>query len=52
MPVFDGMSAAFSKVPHEVLERVSSRITNSMPTKVNRVVFDITHKPPGTIEWE
>ena len=48
----DGMSATFSKVPHEVLERISSRITNSMPTKVNRVVFDITHKPPGTIEWE
>jgi GMP synthase (glutamine-hydrolysing) len=48
----DGMSAVFSKVPHEVLERISVRITNSMPSKVNRVVYDITHKPPGTIEWE
>ena len=48
----DGMSAGYSKVPHEVLERISIRITNSMPTKVNRIVYDITNKPPGTIEWE
>jgi len=48
----DGMSAAYSKVPHDVLERISVRITNYMPAKVNRVVYDITHKPPGTIEWE
>ena len=48
----DGMSAGYSKVPHEVLERISTRITNSMPTKVNRIVYDITNKPPGTIEWE
>jgi GMP synthase (glutamine-hydrolysing) len=48
----DGMSAAYSKVPHEVLERISVRITNAMPSKVNRICYDITHKPPGTIEWE
>jgi GMP synthase (glutamine-hydrolysing) len=48
----DGMTAAYSKVPHEVLARISNRITNSMKDKVNRVVYDITNKPPGTIEWE
>jgi len=48
----DGMSAAYSKLPHEVLERISVRMTNSMPHDVNRVIYDITHKPPGTVEWE
>ncbi|UCG68842.1 MAG: glutamine-hydrolyzing GMP synthase subunit GuaA [Thermoplasmata archaeon] len=48
----DGMTAAYSKIPHHVLERISTRITNTMKDKVNRVVFDITNKPPGTIEWE
>ncbi len=48
----DGMSAAYSKIPHEVLETISVRITNEMKEKVNRVVYDITHKPPATVEWE
>ena len=48
----DGMTAAYIKIPHEVLERISVRITNTMKDKVNRVVYDITNKPPGTIEWE
>ncbi|MFO7792437.1 MAG: glutamine-hydrolyzing GMP synthase [Candidatus Saliniplasma sp.] len=48
----DAMSASFSKIPSEVLERISTRITNKMKDKVNRVVYDITNKPPGTIEWE
>ncbi len=48
----DAMTAAYSKIPHEVLDRISIRITNTMKEKVNRVVFDITNKPPGTIEWE
>jgi len=48
----DGMSAAYSKVPHDVLEAISVRITNEMKAKVNRVVYDITNKPPATIEWE
>ena len=48
----DGMSAAYSRIPHDVLERMSTRITNEMKADVNRVVYDITHKPPATIEWE
>ncbi|MGD0495338.1 MAG: glutamine-hydrolyzing GMP synthase [Candidatus Bathyarchaeia archaeon] len=48
----DGMSAAYSKIPHAVLERISVRITNSLKDDVGRVVFDVTNKPPGTIEYE
>lgn len=48
----DGMSAAYSKIPHPVLERISVRITNTLKDDVSRVVFDITNKPPGTIEYE
>lgn len=48
----DAMTAVYSKMPHEVLECISIRITNKMKDKVNRVVYDITHKPPATIEWE
>ena len=48
----DGMSARYSEIPHSVLQKISSRITNKLKGAVNRVVYDITHKPPGTIEWE
>jgi GMP synthase (glutamine-hydrolysing) len=48
----DGMSAAYSKIPHEVLERMSVRISNTLKDDVSRVVFDVTNKPPGTIEYE
>lgn len=48
----DAMTAAYSQIPHSVLERISIRITNELKDVVNRVVYDITNKPPGTIEWE
>lgn len=47
----DGMTADWSRIPSDVLEKMSTRITNEVPG-VNRVVYDITSKPPGTVEWE
>lgn len=47
----DGMSASFSRLPHDLLEKISNRIVNEVKG-VNRVVYDITSKPPGTIEFE
>jgi GMP synthase (glutamine-hydrolysing) len=48
----DGMSARYSPIPHDILSEISTEITNTLKGQVNRVVYDITHKPPGTIEWE
>ncbi|MDR2699187.1 MAG: glutamine-hydrolyzing GMP synthase [Candidatus Methanoplasma sp.] len=48
----DGMTATYSKIPLDVLDAMATRITNTMKDQVNRVVYDITNKPPSTIEWE
>jgi GMP synthase (glutamine-hydrolysing) len=48
----DAMTATHFHVPHDVLAIISRRITNTYKDRVNRVVYDVTDKPPGTVEWE
>ena len=47
----DGMTANWSRIPHDVLDLISSEIINNVKG-INKVVFDISNKPPSTIEWE
>ena len=47
----DGMTADWVRIPYDMLERISSRVTNEVKG-INRVVYDISSKPPSTIEWE
>ena len=49
---YDAMTAQAAEIPYSVLKKISERITRELKSEVNRVVYDITDKPPGTIEWE
>jgi len=48
----DAMTCAFSKIPLEIIDKISIKITNTLKDKISRVVYDITNKPPSTVEWE
>lgn len=48
----DAMTCHYSTIPHEVLDTISTKITNTLKEKINRIVYDVTNKPPGTVEWE
>jgi GMP synthase (glutamine-hydrolysing) len=48
----DAMTCHYSTIPHNILDSISTKITNTLKDKVNRIVYDVTNKPPGTVEWE
>ena len=48
----DAMTCTYSDIPHTVLDNISTKITNVLGKKINRIVYDVTNKPPSTVEWE
>jgi GMP synthase (glutamine-hydrolysing) len=48
----DAMTCTFSEIPNDVLDKISTRITNTLKDNINRVVYDVSNKPPSTVEWE
>jgi len=48
----DAMTCRYSNIPHDIIDNISIKIANEMGNKINRIVYDVTNKPPGTIEWE
>ena len=48
----DAMTCKYSYIPHSVIDEISTKISNEMGNKINRIVYDVTNKPPGTVEWE
>ena len=48
----DAMTCRYSNIPHNILDIISTKIANEMGNKINRIVYDVTNKPPGTVEWE
>jgi GMP synthase (glutamine-hydrolysing) len=48
----DAMTCAYSDIPHTVLDNISTKLTNVLGKKINRIVYDVTNKPPSTVEWE
>jgi GMP synthase (glutamine-hydrolysing) len=48
----DAMTCSFSNIPLEIIDKISNKITNTLGDKINRVVYDVTNKPPATVEWE
>lgn len=48
----DAMTCSYSDIPQEVLDSISTKIANTLGDKINRIVYDITNKPPSTVEWE
>jgi GMP synthase (glutamine-hydrolysing) len=48
----DAMTCSYSNIPHHIMDAISTKLTNTLGEKINRIVYDVTNKPPGTVEWE